>query len=270
MTQQRRLKGTIQAFILVSAVALVWIGTGHAQPAPAPAAVKPKPAAMKPVAKPKVMKPAPKPVMKRAVAPKPKVMKAAAKPAPASMVPVINVTMNPVSEAKDPVAAVPSKAPAAPPMAAMAVEPTPAPAPKAPTPVWKTSGFWIGIGSTVLGAILMILLAFGVITKKQQQWLKDKEVAKIANKVASGFESYAKGTKAKWDDVAAAALKAVVAQLGALTEEQEAMVKRVVDARAEEAAIKQPDAPESAEVSKEDEPEADESEEKPKDDKDGK
>lgn len=102
------------------------------------------------------------------------------------------------------------------------------------TPVWKSPGFWVGTGSTVLGVILTILIAFGVIRKKHLDYLKEKEIIKIADKVVSGFEGYADSSSAKWDDVLAMVLRAVVDRVGELTEEQMAIVKKVVDSRKEQ------------------------------------
>lgn len=216
-TDSRKLKNVIHIFLLASAVALCWSAAAHAQPAPMPTAP--------------VMTPVPMPAaMPVAPAPRPAAM-------PAAM-------------------PVPVMAPA--PMSAPAAAPAPiAPTAAAPVPrktvvsvkaepVWKSPAFWIGIvGGPVLGAILAILLAFGVIQKKHVAWLRRNNVVKIADKVVSQFEAFAGGTKNKWDDVAAQALKAVVQRVGELTEEEKALVEGIVSERKEqaEAVSKQPDTP---------------------------
>jgi hypothetical protein len=113
---------------------------------------------------------------------------------------------------------------------------TSVPEPKAPekkpdTPVYKQPGFWVGIGGTVLGIVLTILVAFGVLQKKHFQYLKDKDIIKIADKVVSGIEGYATSSSAKWDDILAMVLRAVVDRVGELTEEQTELVKKVVEDR---------------------------------------
>lgn len=116
------------------------------------------------------------------------------------------------------------------PMASTPAEPK-APEKKSDTPMYKQPGFWVGIGGTVLGAVLMILVAFGVLQKKHFQYLKDKDIVKIADKVVSGIEGYATSSSAKWDDIVAMVLRAVVDRVGELTEEQTELVKQVVEDR---------------------------------------
>lgn len=169
-------------------------------------------------------------------------MSSATKPAP-TVAPMPAVT--PVAKPAQPVVPVmAAPAMATTPVAAPAVEPemastiaVPTPEkPKTETPVWKTAGFWIGVvGGPLLTIILAVLVAFGVIRKKWLDYLREKEIIKIADKVVTNIEAYAKSTEAKWDDIVAQALKAVVIRVGELTEEEKKVVERVVNDRAEQA-----------------------------------
>jgi hypothetical protein len=108
------------------------------------------------------------------------------------------------------------------------------------TPIWKSPAFWIGtVGGPVLGVILAILLAFGVIQKKHLKYLRDNDIVKTADKVVNGFETFAAGTKITWDDVIAQALRAVVNRVGDLTEEEKQKVKNVVEDRKNQAEAKE-------------------------------
>lgn len=130
----------------------------------------------------------------------------------------------------------PAMAPVAAPVAPKATapaQPTPAPAtaPQAatkPVPGWKKPEFWI---SSVILPVLLFVLGLGWFKKTWAQWMKEKGILVVADKVASGFEAYAAQTPALWDDALAQALKAVVARFGELTPEQEAVVKGVIEER---------------------------------------
>lgn len=204
--------------IVIFVGALFVLGTANAQPAPAP---MPAPAAMPaPMPAPMpVAKPAPKPAA-------PVVMTVAAPAMPAAPVAA------PAMEAPAPVAApAPTMEPEMAAEPAMAVAATPE-KPKTETPVWKTAGFWIGVvGGPLFSIVLAILVAFGVIRKKWLTYLREKEIVKIADKVVTNIEAYAQGTEAKWDDVVAQALKAVVTRVGELTEEEKKVVESVVKDR---------------------------------------
>lgn len=105
-----------------------------------------------------------------------------------------------------------------------------------PVPEWKTAAFWITkVALPILGVILALLVAFGVFKKTWLQWLKEKNAVEIADKVVTQFETYAKGTKANWDDILAQVLKAVVTRVGELTGDMEVQVRKVVEERKEQA-----------------------------------
>lgn len=154
--------------------------------------------------------------------------------------------------APEPVAMVPGMVPAMVPPAAMLAPAMGAPAPAmtvpeaapvakpaAPKPEWKTATFWIlKVVIPIITFILTLLVALGVIKKTWLQWLKDKKIVEIADKVATQFETYAKGTKPNWDDVLAQALKAVVTRLGELTPEEKAKVEAVIAERKDQAGNK--------------------------------
>ena len=148
-------------------------------------------------------------------------------------VPVLDVGMNPVAPAMAPKpAAMASKVPAPAMGAPMAVAPPKAAtvvAPKAPVPEWKTGSFWVlKVVLPILLFVLTLLVTLGVVKKTWLVWLREKNAIKIADKVVSGFLSYAKSTDASWDDILSEALKAVVVRLGELTPELESKVKAVV------------------------------------------
>lgn len=153
-----------------------------------------------------------------------------AKPAPVVMAPAPD-TMAP---SMAPVMASESAMVPAPAMAMEAVKaPTAEPAKASkPTPAWKTAEFWI---LRVVLPVLLFVLGLGILKKTWLQWLKEKGIIAVADKVVSGFEAYATGTKVKWDDALAQALKAVVARFGELTDAQEAKVKALVAERKEQA-----------------------------------
>lgn len=204
---------------------MFFVGLALAAPVTAqPAAMTtpaPKPAAMTAQPNPMVVTPI-KPMTAAtpaATAPKPVAATMAAEPKPAA-----------------PVAAMDAPKPAAQPDAKPAAE---QPKAKEPTPEWKTASFWI---SKVVLPILLFVLGLGWLKKSWLLWLKEKGIMVVADKVANGFEAYAKGTPAKWDDALAQALKAVVARFGELTPEQEAKVKAVVKERQEQAEKKNGDA----------------------------
>ena len=97
-----------------------------------------------------------------------------------------------------------------------------------PTPEWKTAAFWI---AKVGLPVILFILGFGWLKKSWLLYLKEKGILVVADKVANGFESFAKGTPAKWDDALALALKAVIARFGELTIEQETKVMAVINDR---------------------------------------
>ncbi len=102
----------------------------------------------------------------------------------------------------------------------------------APEPMWKSPSFWIGIvGGPLLSIILGVLVAFGIFGQQQINWLKRNKIVEIADKVVTQFEKFASGTSPKWDDVLAQALRAVVDRVGTLTEDQQTLVKSVVEER---------------------------------------
>lgn len=174
-------------------------------------------------------------------APKPAAM--TTQPNPMVVIPIKPMTAaTPAATAPKPVAATMAAEPKpAAPVAAMDAPKPAAEQPKAkePTPEWKTASFWI---SKVVLPILLFVLGLGWLKKSWLLWLKEKGIMVVADKVANGFEAYVKGTPAKWDDVLAQALKAVVARFGELTPEQEAKVKAVVKERQEQAEKKNGDA----------------------------
>lgn len=94
------------------------------------------------------------------------------------------------------------------------------------------------MGGPLFAIILGILVAFGVIGQKQIEFLKRHKIVEIADKVVSQFEKFAAGTKPKWDDVLAQALRAVVDRVGTLTDDQQALVKAVVAERQAQADVK--------------------------------
>lgn len=129
----------------------------------------------------------------------------------------------------------PMKSVAAPGEAPMKPEAVPAKASE-PTPEWKTATFWIvKVTMPILGVLFVLLVAFGVLKKTWLQWLKEKNAVEIADKVVTQFETYAKGTKASWDDILAQVLKAVVTRVGKLTGDMEVKVRKVVEERKEQA-----------------------------------
>lgn len=100
---------------------------------------------------------------------------------------------------------------------------------------WKKPEFWI---SKIILPVFLFVLGLGWFKKTWAQWMKEKGILVVADKVASGFEAYATQTPALWDDALAQALKAVIARFGSLTDEQQAKVKAVVEERKAQAEAK--------------------------------
>lgn len=168
------------------------------------------------------------------MAPTPAAMTAATSPKPVALfksmaAPVLAaMAVTPDAMATTKPAAMEAPKPDAKPKAAESKPAASAPKVTEPTPKWKTVEFWI---TSVALPILLFVMGLGWIKKSWLVYLKEKGILVVADKVANGFESFAKGTSAKWDDAMALALKAVVARFGELTPKQEAAVKAVVKDR---------------------------------------
>lgn len=170
-------------------------------------------------------------------APTPEAMAA---PAPTAPAPVASMDA-PAAPAPEAVTTPEPAMTAAPVAPAPAVTPA-APVVKEPTPEWKTAGFWISkVVVPILLFVLGLLMTLGVIKKSWAQWARDKGIITVADKVVTGFLSYAEGTPAKWDDILAQALKAVVTRFGELAPEEKAKVEAVVKERKEQAEKKNGD-----------------------------
>jgi len=133
----------------------------------------------------------------------------------------------------------PSMAPEAPaPMKAAPAPQKPSEGVSAPKPKaeWKTAGFWIfKIVIPVVFFILALLVSINVIKREWLAWVRKKGIITVADKVVTGFESYAKGTPANWDDILAQAMRAVIVRFGELLPEEEETVKKLVEERKEQA-----------------------------------
>jgi len=147
--------------------------------------------------------------------------------------PVAAMAPTPAAMALETVQPVDTPANEAAPVAAQPAAPVAAqPAAPVATPEWKTAGFWISkVVLPILLFVLGLLMTLGVIKKSWAQWARDKGIMTVADKVVSGFLSYAEGTPAAWDDILAQALKAVVTRFGDLAPEEKAKVEAVVAER---------------------------------------
>lgn len=110
---------------------------------------------------------------------------------------------------------------------------------EAPKPVWKSPAFWIGtVGGPILGIILSLLIAFGVIKKSWIEGDKAKTMMTVADKALPGIMAFVKGTKNEVDDAVAEVFKmlleVVKARVGELTPEDEAKLKAMVESRKHE------------------------------------
>lgn len=83
----------------------------------------------------------------------------------------------------------------------------------------------------VLLMLSLVLLVFFVLKK----WIEKRKALKIAERILSRLEIFARKSPALWDDVLVKVLKGVVSQLGVLSSGQEKAIKKLVDKKKQEA-----------------------------------